>query len=109
MDRTSAILARGVKFLVCGAICRGSQRVLTGAGVKVACWRRGDVDDVVSALRDDALDDLAMPGCPGRACCRLSGAPGQGRRRGFGRGREALQGLDPRRAGQRFSIEGDEQ
>lgn len=89
MDRTSAILARGVKFLVCGAICRGSQRVLAGAGVRVAGWRKGDVDVVLQALRDDALDELAMPGCPARPCCRLGRGQGRQHGRGRGRGRES--------------------
>ncbi|MGE4556397.1 MAG: NifB/NifX family molybdenum-iron cluster-binding protein [Desulfovibrionaceae bacterium] len=83
MDRTSAILARGVKFLVCGAICRCAYQVLRSAGVQVACWRCGEVRDVLQALQDDALDKLAMPGCPGRPCC----SPGQGA--GWRRGRRA--------------------
>lgn len=101
MDRTSAILARGVKFLVCGAICRRTHQVLMAAGVQVACWRCGEVEKVLQALQNDALDKLAMPGCPGRPCCSLGQGAGwrRGRRAGLSRGDFSLK--------QRSSMEGE--
>ncbi|MEF2229592.1 MAG: hypothetical protein V3571_01560 [Pseudodesulfovibrio sp.] len=63
MDRTSAILACGVSYLLCGAICTETRARLERAGVGVVPWLTGSVDQAVDAFRTDALSALAMPGC----------------------------------------------
>jgi hypothetical protein len=63
MDRTSAILACGVTFLLCGAIGVDTRMRLEGGGVAVIPWLTGGIDEVVAAYRHGALAGLAMPGC----------------------------------------------
>ena len=63
MDRTSAILACGVSYLLCGAICSRTRTILESGGVDVVPWLTGTVDQAVDAFRSDSLPDLAMPGC----------------------------------------------
>jgi len=62
MDRTSAILACGVSYLLCGAIGADTRARLERAGVGVRPWLTGSVSQAVSALRRGDLSDLAMPG-----------------------------------------------
>jgi len=63
MDRTSAILACGVSYLLCGAICAEDKARLERAGVGVVPWLTGSIAQAVAALRADDLASLAMPGC----------------------------------------------
>ncbi|MDD3311390.1 hypothetical protein [Pseudodesulfovibrio sp.] len=63
MDRTSAILACGVSYLLCGAIGADTRARLERAGVGVRPWLTGSVAQAVSAFRRGNLADLAMPGC----------------------------------------------
>lgn len=63
MDRTSAILACGVSFLLCGAIGADTRTRLERGGVGVRSWLTGSVDQAVSAFRRGDLSPLAMPGC----------------------------------------------
>lgn len=63
MDRTSAILACGVTFLICGAICVQTLKHLEHGGVTVVPWLTGTQQDVLDAFRDDTLTSLSMPGC----------------------------------------------
>ncbi len=67
-DRTSAILACKVSFLICGAICGQTRKAMQHAGLSIASFIKGSVEEVLEALRQDALHTLAMPGC--RGCCR---------------------------------------
>ena len=63
MDRTSAILACGVSFLLCGALCAQTQLHLQGGGVIVIPWLTGAIDEVLEAFRENTLEALTMPGC----------------------------------------------
>ncbi|MCG2732552.1 MULTISPECIES: NifB/NifX family molybdenum-iron cluster-binding protein [Pseudodesulfovibrio] len=63
MDRTSAILACGVTFLLCGAIGVDTRARLQGNGVGVIPWLTGRIDEVVAAYQDGTLAGLTMPGC----------------------------------------------
>jgi len=63
MDRTSAILACGVSFLLCGALSAQSQLHLEGGGVTVIPWLTGEIEMIISAFRENTLESLAMPGC----------------------------------------------
>ncbi|WP_419786786.1 NifB/NifX family molybdenum-iron cluster-binding protein [Pseudodesulfovibrio sp.] len=64
MDRTSAILACGVSYLLCGAIGADTLARLKRAGVEVRPWLTGSISQTVSAMRAGDLSSLAMPGCP---------------------------------------------
>ncbi|WP_319470932.1 dinitrogenase iron-molybdenum cofactor biosynthesis protein [uncultured Pseudodesulfovibrio sp.] len=63
MDRTSAILACGVTYLLCGAICAQTRTQLENGGVAIVPWLTGCQDDVLHAFRNNALETLRMPGC----------------------------------------------
>lgn len=63
MDRTSAILACGVTFLLCGAIGVDTRVRLESGGVAVIPWLTGGIDEVVAAYQNGTLAGLAMPGC----------------------------------------------
>ncbi|NDV26632.1 NifB/NifX family molybdenum-iron cluster-binding protein [Desulfovibrio sp. JC010] len=73
-DRTSAIIACGATFLICGAICGCTMNELEQAGTKVIPWISGMIDDVLSAYQQNCLENHVMPGCRGRGRC------GQGNR-----------------------------
>lgn len=95
MDRTSAILACGVSFFVCGAICVREQARLEKGGVTVFPWLSGSIDEVLDAFQGGTLATLVMPGCQ-----RLVGLQGRGRgKRDNGRqqsGRRQRQGRSRR-------------
>ena len=63
MDRTSAILACGVSFFLCGAMCAQTRLRLEGGGVTVVPWLTGAVEKVLRAFRQESLGCLVMPGC----------------------------------------------
>ncbi|MGE4505476.1 MAG: dinitrogenase iron-molybdenum cofactor biosynthesis protein [Desulfovibrionaceae bacterium] len=70
-DRTSAIMACGVSFLVCGAVSCRTRNSIESSGMAVAPFVKGSVDDVLQALKTNTLHTLAMPGCRvGRCGCR---------------------------------------
>lgn len=63
MDRTSAILACGVTYFMCGAICEETRLRLERGGVMVFPWLTGSVDQALRAFMGDSFAPLAMPGC----------------------------------------------
>jgi predicted Fe-Mo cluster-binding NifX family protein len=77
-ERAKRLADMGVKLLVCGAISWPLEALLVASGIQVIPLICGDIEDVISALRDGAIDDgrLAMPGC----CCKRR--HGRNRRRG---------------------------
>lgn len=70
-DRTSAIMACGVSFLICGAVCGQTRKAIENTGIQIAPFIKGSVPDVLTAFSHGKLDTLAMPGC--RGCCRQRG------------------------------------
>ncbi|CCH50006.1 NifB/NifX family molybdenum-iron cluster-binding protein [Pseudodesulfovibrio piezophilus] len=77
MDRTSAILACGVLFFVCGAICSTTLTRLEENGVIVVPWLTGHIDEVLMRFAENSLFALVMPGCidtVGRQCGEKWGA-----------------------------------
>ena len=62
MDRTSAILACGVTFFLCGAICNRTRQTLEEAGVTVLPWLTGTEDQILDGFLHRSLAELAMPG-----------------------------------------------
>ncbi|MFV0350317.1 MAG: NifB/NifX family molybdenum-iron cluster-binding protein [Halodesulfovibrio sp.] len=67
-DRLDLLTRYSVAMLICGALCGCDQRVLSDAGIAVKPWVCGSADDVLNALRSEALqsgalESLTMPGC----------------------------------------------
>jgi predicted Fe-Mo cluster-binding NifX family protein len=82
--RAHFIAEMGVDTLICGALSRHLERLLTATGITVCPWISGEVEEVLSAFGRGKLNDesFSMPGY-----CRRGG-PGRRRQRGnFGRGR----------------------
>lgn len=101
----------GVTTLVCGAISRPLQEMLTGCGIRVVPFVSGNLSEVIRAWISGKFNRsaFAMPGCLGGRCSRLGGlhsiggkenimiGMGQGGR-GIGRGGQG-RGQGGRRAG----------
>ncbi len=71
---TGLLREQGTQLLICGGICRHTQRLLGSAEIDVAPWICGSVDAVLDAFVRDALSECSMPGTPQR----LGGKTGQG-------------------------------
>jgi predicted Fe-Mo cluster-binding NifX family protein len=65
-DRVRSVRRSGAGVLLCGALSRGLETALIGAGVKVCSFVRGELDAVVSAYLAGRLEDARyqMPGKP---------------------------------------------
>ncbi len=63
--RTAELIACGVDLLICGAISAPLQLRIDGAGIRVAAFLCGAVDDVLAAVLNGTLAQprFAMPGC----------------------------------------------
>ena len=79
--RVQKLSELGVDVLICGAISRPLETMLTAAGVKVIAQVCGGVEEVLEAYRSGRLGEpaFAKPGCCGR-------------RQGFGHGRRCRNG-----------------
>jgi predicted Fe-Mo cluster-binding NifX family protein len=64
-ERARRLADWGVDVLVCGAISRPLEMLLSASGIRVIALICGDVERVLRALRDGTLDEeeFAMPGC----------------------------------------------
>ncbi len=82
----------GVKTLVCGAISRSLQLMVTAYGIELIPFINGDLQEVINAWQCGKLrsDAFLMPGCRGRFGNRLHGKnqeePMFSNQRGGGRG-----------------------
>jgi len=85
--RVQKLTELGIEVLICGAISRPLEAMLTAAGVKVIAQVCGGVEEVFEAYQSRRLGDraFAMPGCCGRRRglghgqrCRQGGRGGQG-------------------------------
>lgn len=63
--KCSRIQVLGVDILICGAISRYFQGILTASGIRVIPWVCGGVSEVVNAYMDGTLSQprYLMPGC----------------------------------------------
>jgi predicted Fe-Mo cluster-binding NifX family protein len=70
--------SNGISALICGAVSRGLEMMLTNEGIRVIPWVRGKVDNIISAYYSGNLNQqgFRLPGC---------GRGRQGRRRRRGR------------------------
>jgi predicted Fe-Mo cluster-binding NifX family protein len=86
--RVGFISELGIDLLICGAISRQFEQMLTASGIKTSPWFRGDVADVIAAHFNGNLQNSTfyMPGC-GRRKREGRGGRRRGGRGGFGRGR----------------------
>ena len=63
--KCSRIQVLGVDILICGAISRYFQGILTSSGIRVIPWVCGAASEVVTAYMDGTLSQprYLMPGC----------------------------------------------
>jgi predicted Fe-Mo cluster-binding NifX family protein len=63
--RCVRIRGLGIDLLICGAISRHFQRMLTAEKIEVIPWISGSAEEVVEAFLNDALfhSRFLMPGC----------------------------------------------
>jgi len=66
MDRTSAILACGVTFFLCGAICAQTRSLLESRDITVIPLLTGSINEVLNGFKTNTLEGLLMPGCRNR-------------------------------------------
>jgi len=85
-ERVSQIAGRKVSVLICGALSRVLESMLTAAGIEVVPYVCGPVEDVLQAYRDGRLQTEAflMPG-HSRSGRLRRGRGSRGRRGGRGR------------------------
>lgn len=81
MARAQFVASLGIDTIICGAVSRQLESLLTNQGVAVSPWVKGSVDDVIDAYLHGKLfsDRFVLPGC-------LGGGRGKGRGRGRGNG-----------------------
>ena len=87
-QRAGFINGLGVDLLICGAISRQFELMISRLGIEVNPWVRGDIEQVIRAYSNGNLQNetFFLPGC------------GRRRRGGFGRGRRGRgQGLGNRK------------
>ena len=80
---TDLLQQQGVRLLICGGLCRHTQRLLLSANIEVTPWICGSVDAVLDAFSRDSLAECLMPGAEqrmhGRGFC--GNHPPEGRMR----------------------------
>lgn len=67
LERLEVLLAKGVKTLICGALSADLQKRATQMGFTVIPGVAGDIDEVLTAYRQNRLDqpEFWLPGCRG--------------------------------------------
>jgi predicted Fe-Mo cluster-binding NifX family protein len=65
MERVALLRDEGVNVLICGAITGPTRFLVETAGMRILAGVAGDVDKVLRAFRERALDQpcFRMPGC----------------------------------------------
>ncbi len=99
--RTRRLVQLGTDVLICGAISRPLEAMLTAAGIQVVAQTCGPAEEVLEAFVSGQMDAPAfrMPGCRGRRRqFRRAGGAGRGRG-GQGGGRAGQRRGDGSRAG----------
>lgn len=75
MDRTSAILACGVNFFICGALCAQTRTSLEKDGMTVIPWLTGSIEAIIHAFSTGSLAAFCMPGCRMHGAKNYTGNP----------------------------------
>lgn len=65
LGRANQIKEKQIEVLICGAISRSLENVLTSQGIRICAFVRGSVEEVLAAYKNDELDKeiFALPGC----------------------------------------------
>jgi len=89
LQKASRLAELGVDILVCGAISRSLQGMVTACGIKVMPFLAGNLGEVIHAWIDGNLinDSFAMPGCCGRGLRRRDSGHVSDQASGHGMGR----------------------
>ncbi|MFP3929066.1 MAG: NifB/NifX family molybdenum-iron cluster-binding protein [Desulfobacteraceae bacterium] len=90
VQRALRLTELGVENLICGAVSRPLQALVSAYGIRVTAFIAGGADEVIQAWLEDRLDgeEFAMPGCCGRRKPRGCRSPGgRAARPGKSRGR----------------------
>ncbi len=68
-QKARMIAELGVETLICGAVSRPMEQVLTAFGVNIIPWIRGDVKQVIEAYINGAIfkEQYILPGCHHRS------------------------------------------
>jgi predicted Fe-Mo cluster-binding NifX family protein len=80
--RAQRVQALGIETLICGAVSRPLEALLTAKRIEVLPRICGDVEEVLQAFMSERLRDdrFAMPGCCGRRQRRRRGGCQRGNR-----------------------------
>jgi predicted Fe-Mo cluster-binding NifX family protein len=70
VEKATLCSTQAVAVLICGAISDVAFGLLADNGIRVLCWMRGPVAEVIEAYRGkrDLSELYAMPGCKGHSC-----------------------------------------
>ena len=103
MQRTLQLAELGVETLICGAISKPMQNLISAYHIQVVPFIAGELQQVVQGWLDDRLESetFIMPGCRGRGIAGSGrkdkpmngqgrGRGGKGRGQGMGRGNRAF-------------------
>lgn len=64
-SRAERLRELGVDLLICGAISKPLEKMITGSGINLISWKCGPVEEVLQAYFSGVLQDqrFSMPGC----------------------------------------------
>jgi predicted Fe-Mo cluster-binding NifX family protein len=67
LESLQVLRAKGVNTLICGALSADLQNCATQLGLKIIPGVAGDIDEVLTAYRQNRLDqpEFWLPGCQG--------------------------------------------
>ena len=57
-----------ITILICEAINGCMYHTISAMGIRVIPWVTGNVDDIISAFKNNSLQQWVMPGCQNRFC-----------------------------------------
>jgi predicted Fe-Mo cluster-binding NifX family protein len=65
MYKARLIGSNGIGALICGAVSRRLEMMLTNEGIRVIPWVRGEIDSIISAYLNGNLNQQSfrLPGC----------------------------------------------
>ena len=88
LQKARMIAELGVNTLICGAVSRPMEEVVTAMGVNIIPWIKGDVQQVINAYIHGTIlnEQYMLPGCHRRSRGRGRMHKRRGGRRGKGLG-----------------------
>ena len=87
-QKARMIAELGIETLICGAVSRPMEQVVTAFGVNIIPWIRGNVEQVIEAYINGTIfkEQYMLPGCHRRGRGRRHMSNRRGGRRGKGLG-----------------------